>query len=336
MQRVVAVRACGGRVVGLEELALDFQRALIPRWTDVNIESVLFPKSYQNRLAGAAKALKERDLAGLDLSAWLLPAEECASPLGGYGGTLVIGPLWAWLLGAKRIDKPGMTTDDKDAIVSAFRVLMRTGCGRPRVLNSCDERGRSLLMCAAGCDLAFRLLHTQALVDWTHETLSSSTISIGDSLLGEAISTGDLYGVYALTRLSDEELTHCVRPGSRVMARLLSSSIVTERMQTLKELARRTDVTWPHSFPLDEEGLTLAASAMRRTRDFWDIFSNPASPWHAAFLNACEDASVVTDEFTRSDPLRAASMSVPPRPDLTRPDPTRPDPSIGVSHVSCV
>jgi hypothetical protein len=286
------------------ELAVEIQRALMPR--DGEIKDDRVTADYSSRLLGVCQPLRQRDLTGVDTSVWLLPAHECSWPKKDGANEQLPNPLWALLRAA-------ICGANDETLASAFDVLLRTGCARGDVLNSCDSGGWSLGMCATRCERAFKFLHTEPALDWAYECEAPTDKAVCYSMLSEAIFVGDAYGLYALCRLNDDTISRLInRQVSSVMHRLLCPNFLENnlRMQTLKALRRRTGIVWTQHFPADASRGSLPTIAIRSNApgaaEFWDIFASPHSPWHSQFMSASNRPQEVKWEI--SDTLRAASI----------------------------
>jgi hypothetical protein len=287
---------------GARALALQIQRALLPNWGQVSVLTA----SYSTDLCRLCEPLRGRDLTGVDTSAWLLPAHECTWQYSHGAAEHLPNPLWAWVRATH-----GLASEA--AVVNAFDVLMRTGCDRPEVLNSRDGDGWSLMMVAGRSPHAFQLLRPKTGIDWSY-VRPSPPLTTSYSILSEALIAGEEDGLHVLGRLSDDELTRVLDGLSTVMHRIVCNTD-GRRPRTLQALKMRTGAKWPPSFPADTLGGSLPTVAMSRDpagamagKSFWDDFSSPLAPWHAAFIDACNTVSAIT-EWYNADPLRAASMS---------------------------
>jgi hypothetical protein len=279
------------------------QRALIPM---VHFSTA----DYNLQLQTAFGPQRGRPLTGIDMAAWMIPEHERVWTLAEGAAEHLPNPLWAWV-------RAGIASANEETLDYAFDVLMRTGCNRPEIVNSCDGDGWSLLMNARLCGRAYHRLHTEPAVDWSYAPPGCIY-----SMLSEAIAAGDDYGVYALTRLGDAEVTRIVSvPSSAVMHRVVCDAGGFRR-RTLQALRRREGVVWPTVFARDSDGGTLPARAMHATSSgpygigteeniaAWDTFADPLAPWHAAFIDACNHV-MPFKPWDQIDPLRAASTHVP-------------------------
>jgi hypothetical protein len=168
------------------------------------------------------------------------------------------------------------------------------------------------MMTAGRTTPAFKLLMCEPNIDWTYERPCASTAA-RYSMLSESVLAGDAEGVYALSRLTDAQVTRSLDGMSAVMHRAVSSVLCPTRdfrLQTLEALRWREGIVWPATFVHDTIHGTLPTIATHgRTTPiaeaFWDAFSCPRAPWHQAFMAACDEIMPAKD-WQHNDPLRAA------------------------------
>jgi hypothetical protein len=209
---------------------------------------------------------------------------------------------------------------DEATLASVLDALLRTGCNSARVLNSCDRDGWSLLMSASRCERAFVLLHTETAIDWAYVRQPVQPYA-RYSMLSEAVFVGDDYGLYALSRLTDEQITECVNVrASVVMHRIVCACFDKQghpRFRVLQALKRRAGVIWSPdlcTFTVDPKNGALPSVAVQLTshagQEFWDLFASSDAPWSNHFIKACNQ--VADTKWDASDPLRAASIPTHP------------------------
>jgi hypothetical protein len=287
------------------ELATEIQRALVPRFGDMFMARPA--DAYDERLFEVSTRLHKLDLVGVDTSVWLLPERECVWFRQMGAAEHLPNPLWAWMMA-------GLAGTGGDALSAAFNVLMRTGCKRADILNSCDGDGWSLVMTASRAQRPFRWLFPLLGIDWTYER-PAPVGATQYSMLSEAIHAGDEFGCDVLENMTDAEISHAVRAQSAVMHRVVANPYAP-RLEVLVALRQRTRVVWPDVFTADTQAGSLPTVVMHlpatsASNTLWDEFSSPLAPWHGAFMAACNQ-TFPNMAWQDADPLRAASTPCAP------------------------